>query len=530
MQMGASVTILLDIAPLIRPVQARATGAEIYQRFELEPDTLAIAVIDPDGRPVGLVERNAFLVRMAAQYGRALWSDRPISMWMNTNPLVVDGDTTVAEFCGRILEESPSSLLHGFIVTCGGRYAGVGTMMALLQAAAGVAHASSRQAQDALAARSRFLAVMSHEIRTPLNGVLAVAEIARRKVRQPELAPLLDTIVESGGVLLRLLNDALDVSRAEASGLELAEEPLHLPRLLEDVRRLWSPKAEVKGVGLILAYDGADDLWLLGDADRLRQILNNLISNGLKFTGDGGVEVQVGAREEGQVVQLTVKVEDDGAGIPEAQLDSIFAPFQQTDEGVRQGGAGLGLAVCRQLVERMGGAIVARNRPQGGAVFQVDIPLYGVPAPEAAADPSAPSALDVAGRAVHVLVADDNPTNRLIARSLCEMFGCTVECVEDGDEAVEAAMTGRFELILMDIKMPRMDGVEATRRIRASVGAVSRTPILALTANADPSDAAFYRRCGVNGVVEKPIQAGRLLEAMQGVLTFDAEAAAALVA
>src|ERR1700742_658244 len=176
--------LLLDIAPCIPPVPPHTSGGEIYQRFQDEPDTLAIAVVDEDNRPVGLVERNAFLVRMAAQYGYALWSERPISHWMKTDPLIADGDMTVEEFCGRVMEERPSELLQGFLVTCAGRYAGVGTALSLLQvtAAATASHAQemkrlAESAQDALAAKGRFLAVMSHEIRTPLNGVLAVAEI-----------------------------------------------------------------------------------------------------------------------------------------------------------------------------------------------------------------------------------------------------------------------------------------------------------------------------------------------------------------
>src|ERR1700742_2513401 len=227
------MTLLLDIAPFSEPVTPSHTGRDIYRRFEDDPDLLVIAVVDEDNRPVGLVERNAFLVRMAAQYGYELWSRRPISHWMKTDPLIADGDMTVEEFCGRVLEERPSELLQGFIVTCAGRYAGVGTALALLQvtAAATASHAAvmgglAKDAQDALAAKGRFLAVRSHEIRTQLNGVLAVAEIIRRKSRQADLEPLVDTILQSGGVLLRLLNDALDLSRAEASGLELREEPI----------------------------------------------------------------------------------------------------------------------------------------------------------------------------------------------------------------------------------------------------------------------------------------------------------------
>jgi signal transduction histidine kinase len=243
------MTLLLDIAPFSTPASPRNTGRDIYRRFEDDPDLLVIAVVDDEGRPAGLVERNAFLVRMAGQYGYALWAQRPISRWMKTDPLIADGDMTVEEFCGRVMEERPSELLQGFIVTCGGRYAGVGTALALLQvtAAATASHAAemkrlAESAQDALAAKGRFLAVMSHEIRTPLNGVLAVAEIIRRKSRQDDLTPLVDTIVQSGGTLLRLLNDALDLSRAEASGLELREEPLLASCVVDDVVSLWSAR------------------------------------------------------------------------------------------------------------------------------------------------------------------------------------------------------------------------------------------------------------------------------------------------
>jgi len=517
------MTLLLDIAPFSPPATPATTGHQIYQRFEDDPDLLAIAVVDAEFRPVALVERNAFLVRMAAQYGHALWSRRPISHWIQTDPLVADGAMTVEEFCGRVLEERPSELLQGFIVTCAGRYAGVGTALSLLQvtAKATATYAQdmsrlARDAQEALAAKGRFLAVMSHEIRTPLNGVLAVAEIIRRKSRQKDLGPLVDTILHSGGTLLRLLNDALDLSRAEASGLELNEEPMFAPSLLEEVIGLWSAQAEIKGVLLTARYSGPPDLWVLADRVRVQQVVNNLISNAMKFTADGGVEVRLSAEREGQFVHLRGEVADSGPGVPEDRLQSIFTPFQQTEDGVRLGGAGLGLAVCRQIVERMDGAISAHPNPGGGALFVFEIPLHALPEPQAALPP--PSPVEAAGGALHVLVVDDNATNRMVAQTLCEMFGCTSEAVEDGAAAVDAAATGRFGLVLMDVKMPGMDGVEATRRIRSGRTVGSQVPILALTANADPADAAFYRFCGMNGVVEKPVKPERLLDAMSAVL------------
>jgi signal transduction histidine kinase/ActR/RegA family two-component response regulator len=524
------MTLLLDIAPFIPPVTPNITGREIYQRFEDEPDTLCIAVVDEEGRPVGLIERNAFLVRMAAQHGHALWSHRPVSRWLMTDPVVADGDMSVAEFCGQVLEERLSELLHGFIVTCGGRYAGVGTALALLQAtaAATASHAEdmtrmASDAQAALAAKGRFLAVMSHEIRTPLNGVLAVAEIVRRKMGDPELAPFVDTIIESGGALLRLLNDALDLSRAEAAALGLEEEPLLAARLVEDVRSLWTPRAELKGLTLAVSYDGPADVWVLADRVRLLQVLNNLIGNALKFTQRGGVEVRLSARVEGPYVQFSGEVADTGPGLPD-RLEHIFEPFQQSDLGLRHGGAGLGLAVCRQIVERMDGRIAARANPGGGALFAFEAPLHHLP--DQAAEGPAETAQEVA-RPLHVLIADDNQVNRTVAQTLCEMFGCTSETVEDGAAAVAAAGSGRFDLILMDVKMPVMDGIEATRRIRSGPASGSQIPILAVTANADPADAGLYRSAGMNGVVEKPIKPERLLAAMNAVLDLGGAAEAA---
>jgi CheY-like chemotaxis protein len=222
---------------------------------------------------------------------------------------------------------------------------------------------------------------------------------------------------------------------------------------------------------------------------------------------------------EGDCARLTGEVSDTGPGVPAELREAIFSPFHQTEAGVRLGGAGLGLAVCRQIIERMNGTIKALESPGGGARFAFEAPLYHVPAP-AAAETSAISA-EAAGGALHVLIVDDNATNRLVAATLCEMFGCTSEAVGDGADAVEAAATGRFDLVLMDIKMPGMDGVEATRRIRSGAGAWSQAPIIALTANADPADAAFYRASGMNGVVEKPLKPERLLAAMSAVLQMD---------
>jgi CheY-like chemotaxis protein len=325
-------------------------------------------------------------------------------------------------------------------------------------------------------------------------------------------------VLESGRTLLRLLNDALDLSRAEAAGLELTEEPTALPSILEDVRALWTPQAELRGLEFEAAYDGPAELWALADRDRMRQVFNNLIGNALKFTESGAVAVRLRAELAGGCVRLRGEVADNGPGIPPERREDVFAPFQQTELGVRLGGAGLGLAICRQILERMGGSIRVEANPGGGALFVFEAPLRqaGAPALE-------PEALDTieAGGALHVLIVDDNATNRMVATTLCEMFGCSSEAVADGPSAVAAVTQTRFDMVLMDIKMPGMDGVEATRRIRSGPGLGSQIPIIAVTANADPTDAAFYRASGMNGVVEKPLKPERLLAAMNAVLEVD---------
>jgi CheY-like chemotaxis protein len=264
---------------------------------------------------------------------------------------------------------------------------------------------------------------------------------------------------------------------------------------------------------------------------RLRQIFNNLISNALKFTSDGAVEVLLAIEGEGDRVRLKGAVADSGPGVPSGQLELIFAPFQQTEEGVRRGGAGLGLAVCHQLVTRMGGHIGVRANAGGGALFEFEVPLDRTDPVSQGGPQVEPLQAEPHGGAVHVLIADDNPTNRLVAGQLCEIFGYTSESVSSGVQAVGAALSGRFDLVLMDIKMPEMDGVEATRSIRSGPGVFSQVPIIALTANADPSDAAFYRRCGMNGVVQKPINPAELGAAINAVLAAaPGEIAPALVA
>lgn len=514
-----------DFVDLIAPVAPSTLGADVFERFQTEPNTLALAVVDDDGRPLGIIERNAFTLRMAAEFGRALYARKPAESLMDRNAPVAEAATSAEAFFHAYDAAELGALLTGFIVVADGRYVGVGTALQVVQAGAAL-HRQRAEEMSALArdlalaeaeavassrAKSEFLAVMSHEIRTPLNGVLGVAALMDKKLEQEELRPYVRTVIDSGQSLLRLLTDALDMSRASAGMLTLEEEPLDLGAVAFDIDALWRARAEEKSLGLTIRTDLTVPC-VQADGMRLKQLLNNLIGNALKFTLTGEVVALIESHADGEVI---FTVDDSGPGVPEAAAATIFDPFNTGKAGREGAGAGLGLAICRQIAERMGGAISLGASPQGGARFQVRLPLRvatenTAPAP-AMAEPTPHETL-------HVLVVDDNATNRFVAGKLLEMFGCTCEMAENGSEAVDAVSARRFDLALMDIKMPVMDGVAATRAIRALPGPAGALPILALTANADERDELDYIAAGMNGVAQKPIQPDALLNAIRMVL------------
>ena len=519
-----------DFASATVPIGPATPGAEVFDRFQSEPDTLVIAVIDSDQRPVGLIERNVFTLKMAAEFGRALYAKRPAEAFMDAAPRILDADADAETLFQSMDEGNPGSLLNGFVVTSEGRYVGVGAGVHVLQAGNAI-HRRRADAMGVLAsdlvraeaearassrAKSEFLAVMSHEIRTPLNGVLGVAALMKRELTQEGMRPYVQTILDSGQSLLRLLTDALDMSRAEAGLMTFETAPIDLDSVATDLKALWSPRAEEKDLILTVTRDTIGRDWVAGDEVRLKQLFNNLIGNALKFTEAGEVAVHISSRETNGQIALTATVDDSGPGIPEDLVGSIFEPFNTGHAGREGAGAGLGLAICRQIVERMNGNIAVERSPQGGARFRFALTLPGAsPEMQAAAVQMASPTL---AATLHVLIVDDNATNRFVAAKVLELFGCNTEAVEGGREAVDHVQTGAFDLILMDIKMPGMDGVQATRLIRGLSGPVARIPILALTANADPVDEVKYLEAGMDGVAQKPIQPDALLNAIHLVM------------
>ena len=339
-----------------------------------------------------------------------------------------------------------------------------------------------------------------------------MAELLRRQPLNAQSHAHINTIVESSETLLKILQDALDLSRAEAGELDLHPAATPLRALMDDIQATWAPRASQDNVTLMVSYEGDTELAAVIDGARVTQLFNNLIGNALNFARNGVVEAGLKAVADGNRIRLEARVRDDGAGVDADRVDAVFEPFVH---GSGHDGAGLGLAICRQIVDRMGGRIWAENNPGRGATFAFDLDVERTEVE--AAETSNVENLGGEGElgsCPHILIVDDNATNRVVAQALCEMFGCTSETAEDGVEALEAVQERRFDLILMDIKMPRMDGVQATQAIRALTGPARDIPIVALTANADPDDARKYLTIGMAAVVEKPIKPERLRMAM----------------
>jgi len=376
---------------------------------------------------------------------------------------------------------------------------------------AGKLKAAQQAAEAASSAKSEFLANMSHEIRTPLNGVVGVADLlasAGLPAREKRMAEI---IRDSGKTLERLLSDVLDLAKVEAGQLEMETAPFHAGDLVRAVAELSSPRVEAKALVLKVVVAPELERCFLGDAVRVRQIITNLTSNAVKFTERGQVTIEAAMTATGL---LRFQVTDTGVGFDASQKDRVFGRFQQADGSItrRFGGTGLGLSICRQLADLMGGRLDCDSTPGQGSRFWFEAAFE--PAPDTAKGEIPADALSDSG--FKVLVADDHPTNLTVARLILEQLGADIATVSDGAQAVEASSRERFDVILMDMQMPVMDGLEATRRIREAEGLTgrARAPILMLSANAGPEHLRAGALAGADGHISKPITAASLTAAL----------------
>ncbi|MGQ3016310.1 MAG: ATP-binding protein [Phenylobacterium sp.] len=392
--------------------------------------------------------------------------------------------------------------------------------------------------------KSQFLANMSHEIRTPLNGVLAMADVMAMDRLPAAQRGRLEVIRQSGGLLLTVINDVLDISKIEAGKLTLVEEDFDLETVAATARASYGVMAESRGLAFSVEIDeSARGLWR-GDPNRIRQILGNLLSNAVKFTLTGSVSARFLADPLGGLI---LTVHDTGVGVPAGKLPLLFEKFTQADSTAtrRFGGTGLGLSICRELTQMMGGEIHARSREGEGSLFEVRLPLArGVAAAAPVASRAPTTVAQVSddmddgaaetspdpgdGRALRILAAEDNATNQQVLSAVMGSLGLEVDIVGDGAAAVAAWTDGAYDMILMDIQMPVMDGIAAAREIRAQEALTRRprTPIVALTANALSHQVSDYLAAGMDDHVAKPIEIAKLYETICTVMSRAEEAAA----
>jgi signal transduction histidine kinase/ActR/RegA family two-component response regulator len=389
---------------------------------------------------------------------------------------------------------------------------------------------AKEQAEAASRAKSDFLAIMSHEIRTPLNGVLGMTQAMAFDALSDPQRERLEVVRQSGEALSAIVNDILDLSKIEAGKLSLESIDFDLGELMRGAQRAYGALSAGKGLAFNLEASDAEGVYL-GDPTRVRQILYNLISNALKFTDEGSITVSAWRTGTGVALAVT----DTGVGIAPEAVDDLFLKFTQADVSTtrRYGGTGLGLSICRQLAEMMGGGVTVESLEGRGSRFVVTLALTRVGDAAPAAEPAnEPGERPTTERPLRILAAEDNSVNRLVLKTLLEQVGLSPVMVDNGALALSAWEDEPWDLILMDVQMPVMDGPDATRAIRAQETRTgrARTPILALTANAMAHQIDSYLAAGMDGHVAKPIRAQALFEAIEQAIQPPAPGAAENVA
>lgn len=367
-------------------------------------------------------------------------------------------------------------------------------------------------AEMASRAKSVFLANMSHEIRTPMNGVIACVQLMQDTRLNKEQKELLSLISRSSNALLNIINDILDLSKIEAGHLQLTREPFNIQQLIHDACELNRAIADDKHVKLNVNVEPGTPCYVLGDPVRVRQVVMNLVSNAIKFTREGSVNVEVGFdRIDDTRYNIILEISDTGIGIPKDRIDKIFESFEQGDTSISRnyGGTGLGLTICKNLVDLMDGYLEVESDAGKGASFIITLPFRLADGP--AEERDAGSAV-VKNYGKKVLVAEDNVVNQRVAQKMLNKVGIDADIVFDGEAAIEAANNRRYDLIMMDIEMPVVDGIEATRVIQAGNGPNKKTPILALTASVLEDDRKRVLDAGMQGFIGKPVRLNQLTQ------------------
>lgn len=523
---------LADIAALIEPVRLEMTVGAVFNRFESDAELFAIPVVE-NGAPIGLITRTRMAELLAATEGRQLLGMRAIKSIMNSNFRRVRVDVPVAALAMRAAETNARALEDGVVLVREGYYAGFVTPSAILAAIArenaGRARAlksakekidSAREAASNTAQhQSRFLAMLSHEIRTPLSGILSVADLLVDTKLSKQSMDYARTIASSGRVLDRMLTDMLDLSRMEAGKLTLNKEPLTLRDFANEARDLWGAKTVDKNVSLRVSVARGTEKRVVVDAMRLRQVLFNLISNALKFTDKGYVEVELSTRQgdDGELA-LSMIVKDSGCGIADEHKARLFEEFEQAtpETAALHGGTGLGLAIAKGLTELMGGTITLSDNPEGGSIFTVEIGVERM-GPRLAIDNPVQlrrGRLELGD----ILVIEDHRVSQMVMEKALSAAGWNVDCVFTGEQGIRRAGGKRYQAILVDRHLPDEKGEAVLARIRSEALVCQDVPVMLVTADVSPERREASLKAGFDGFIAKPIRPRELVAALADIV------------
>ena len=393
----------------------------------------------------------------------------------------------------------------------------------------------AREAEDASRAKSRFLAAMSHEIRTPLNAIMGFAQLLDLSNLDDKRKGHVKAIITAGRSLMNLLTDLLDLSQVEEGKMRIEPRDFDLYDLLDQVADWWHSSAKQKGLRLVVSLDRGLPRRITADPVRLQQVLNNFLGNAVKFTTEGAITLRVSeqARTDGRT-RLRFEVEDTGPGMTAEQQAKLFRPFVQieSDFGKDRGGWGLGLSICANIAKRLGGEIGVQSRPHEGSIFffEMDAPIAAKAGPDVNRAPTVSGTTPAEGPKLRVLLAEDNPPNQDLMRLLLTDLGHEVVAVDNGFEAVAATMQDRYDLVVMDIMMPGLDGLGAAAQIRSSESPVREVPIIACSAHVADEARRRYLAAGMNAFLPKPIDREELRHVIGEVMrgrTSDARGAPA---
>jgi signal transduction histidine kinase/ActR/RegA family two-component response regulator len=530
-------------------IDIAAKNRMVLSIFNRRPDLVSLPVIDTNSqRPIGLINQSILMSSLAKPFYKEIYLDRSCLSFMDKDPLVVEVGTPLQELSILIAGAGEKVVADGFVIVSDGCYLGVGSVQDVLRVMAEVHQKHSHRlakhrddleslifertkdlvsardaAESAGRAKTSFLANMSHEIRTPMNGILGMTYLMSRDTLSEKQAARLEKIDRSARHLLAIVNDILDLSKINAGQLTLSEEKINLKQIIATVTGMLGQVAQSKGLTLCIDTPETPDIYL-GDGTRLTQSLLNYLSNAIKFTEQGSITIRYRAIEENTLGTLIrFEVEDTGIGIPAQTLSELFSPFRQADESTtrKHGGTGLGLSITRHIAQLMGGDANAESWPGKGSLFWFTVRLKRsneniepsiLPA---AAHKAEATTLDICEQlklrhgGARILVAEDEPINQEITQEVITDAGLLVDLASNGREAVEMAGSKAYDLILMDMQMPEMDGLAATREIRKRLNGKPLT-IIAMTANAFDTDQENCIAAGMDDFLSKPCRPDNL--------------------